>query len=258
MTRATDVSINTPMKLGLGMRITLGIVTGFYMATGIAAMAVSGYFLQTKGTSRQTIIVTDNVLRSLMAAGVYLVLNNIVGIVAILSPLKRKRWIVAYIWLVVIAMLVETGVGIWMWVRTLDINDLYGHNWRSLWSDDIKGIFQDSGSCCGYLGPTDSPVAGFGSCGSIDAYGCMVAVQTYARDYLAYIYTCLFSFVFIDVCALLSGMVLLVMRNDEERWRWSRANAILKSYQKIESKSMLNSDMQEFHFASGSISLGEK
>ncbi|KAJ2843310.1 hypothetical protein J3B02_005302 [Coemansia erecta] len=246
------------MRLSLGMKITLGTVTALYLATGIAALAVSGYFLQTKGASRQKIIVTDNVLQSLLAAGIYLILNNLVGIVAIVSPLKRKRWIVAYIWLVIIAMLVQTSVGIWMWVRTLDINDLYGYNWRNLWSDDIKSAFQDHGSCCGYLGPADRPVAGTGSCGSVDAFGCMISVQAYAQDYLAYIYTCLFGFVFIDVCALLSGMVLLLMRNDEERWRWSRANTILKTYQKIGSRHMLNSDMQGFQLSANLAFTNEK
>ncbi|KAJ2364802.1 hypothetical protein IW150_006387 [Coemansia sp. RSA 2607] len=254
ISRAIDVSPNSPMKLKLSIKLSFGIFTGIYMATGISALVVGGYFLGTKKYTRQTIIVTDNVLRSLLAAGVYIILNAFVGIAGALSPLKRKNMIVAFIWLVFIAILVETGVGIWLWIRTLDINDLYGHNWRNLWSDSIKREFQDQGTCCGYLGPNDSPISDSEYCKNPNAYGCMIAVQQYAQNYLGYIYTCLFSFVFIDIAALLSGMVLLVIRNDEERWRWSRANAIFKSMKKLKSSATLNGDMQEYRIPSANSS----
>ncbi|KAJ2001314.1 hypothetical protein GGI04_003788 [Coemansia thaxteri] len=137
-------------------------------------------------------------------------------------------------------MLVETVVGIWLWFRTLDIDDLYGHNWRHLWSDSLKATFQDRAQCCGYLGPLDSPVLASPSCQNMaQAFGCMTSVQKYAQDYLGYIYTSVFGFVFVSLGAMLSGMVLLVVRNDEERWRWTRANAIFRSMKKINSDSTL-------------------
>ncbi|KAJ2718736.1 hypothetical protein GGI07_005620 [Coemansia sp. Benny D115] len=215
------------------------------MATGIAALFVGAYYLRTDTSPRRTVILTDNILKCLMVAGVYVILNSLIGLTGSLAPLTRKAWLTCYVWLIAIAILVETGVGIWLWTRALDIHDLYGYNWRNLWTDEIKQVFQDEGKCCGYLGPSDHAMSGSGTCGQQAAFGCMLSVQHYAQDYLAYVYTCVFSFVFIDVATILSGMVLLVMRNDEERWRWSRANAIFRSMNKLgSSMTILNSEMQ--------------
>ncbi|KAJ1888325.1 hypothetical protein LPJ66_008638 [Kickxella alabastrina] len=245
--RAIDSGINSPMRIKTSVKAVFGFLLALYTATGIAALAVSGYFLNNKNSSRRTIIITDNVLHSVMAAGIYVGVNVVVGIIGSLSPLTRKRWLSAYVWLAAIAILVETGMGIWLWSRTLNIDDLHGYNWRNLWSDDIKLIFQNEGKCCGYLSPLDSPVLNSATCENIqDAYGCMTAVNNYAHNYLTYVYTCMFCFVFVDVSAMLSGMVLLVIRNDEERWRWSRTNAIFKSMKKINTDSTVNDDMQAY------------
>ncbi|KAJ2608563.1 hypothetical protein H4S08_004404 [Coemansia sp. RSA 1365] len=156
------------------------------------------------------------------------------------SPLTRKNWLISYIVFIVGAVLVETGIGIWMWSRTLDIDDLYGHNWRYLWTDDIKRSFQDKGNCCGYLNSQDSPAPGSDSCtNTAIPYGCMVSVQQYTHGYLTYIYSWLFGFVFVAIVALLAAMVLMVVRNDEERLRWSRANVIFRSLKKANSDTTL-------------------
>ncbi|KAJ2031926.1 hypothetical protein IW146_000997 [Coemansia sp. RSA 922] len=231
MMRAVDVSVNTPMEVKLSIRISFGVLLALYLGTGIAAISVGGYFIHTEENSRRSIIVTKNVIALLFVAGAYIILNALVGIIAGLSPLSRKRWLQAYVWLIVIIMFVETGVGIWLWLRTLDIDDLYGHNWRHLWSDSFKRTFQDSAQCCGYLGPLDGPVMASPSCQlpSDRAFGCMTSVQKYAQSYLTYIYTGVFVLVFLSLGAMISGMILMIVRNDEERWRWTRANAIFRS-----------------------------
>ncbi|KAJ2741957.1 hypothetical protein GGI20_004824 [Coemansia sp. BCRC 34301] len=232
--RAVNVSVSSPMSVSLSIQISFGVLLALYLGTGIAALAVGAYFIHTEENSRRSIVVTKNVIALLFVAGAYIVVNAIVGIVAGLSPLSRKRWLQAYVWLIVVTMAVETAAGIWLWLRTLDINDLYGHNWRHLWSDSFKRTFQDSAQCCGYLGPLDGPVMSSPSCQMSDhAYGCMTSVQKYAQSYLTYIYTGVFLFVFLSLGAMISGMVLIVVRNDEERWRWTRANAIFRSMKQI-------------------------
>ncbi|KAJ2357567.1 hypothetical protein GGF43_001381 [Coemansia sp. RSA 2618] len=235
-------SSNTPLTLKRSVRISFWLITTCYMATGVAALAAAGYFKSSDDASRHTVIVTDNVLNALLAAGAYTVASALIGIFGSLSPLTRKSWIIAYTWLLVLTMLVETGIGMWMWTRTLDAHGMYGYNWRHLWPDSVRRIFQDKNGCCGYLSPLDSPVLGSRACENAvpRAFGCMVAVQSYAQSYLTYIYTWLFGFVFIDVVALLAAMVLLTIRNDEERLRWSRANAIFRTLKKAKSSVALD------------------
>ncbi|KAJ2523646.1 hypothetical protein GGI11_001359 [Coemansia sp. RSA 2049] len=231
MPRAVDVTTSSPLQLKRGVQFGYGVVTACYMATGITALAVAGYFLSEHSSPKRETIVTTNVIKSLFVAGSFIILVSFVGIIGVLAPLKRKKWLVAYICLQVLTIIVETGVGIWLWSRTLDINDLYGFNWRSLWSDEMKMSYQDDYKCCGYLNPHDSPVLSSDSCRNADAssFGCTLFVHNFALDSLSYIYTYVFSFVFVDVVAMLSGMVVLTIRNDEERLRWSRANSIFKS-----------------------------
>ncbi|KAI9505262.1 Tetraspanin family-domain-containing protein [Coemansia spiralis] len=248
MLRAVEVSSDSPMRLKLSVKIGFGLVTACYMATGIAALAVAGYFISAKSSPKREIIVTKNVLKSLFAAGAYIIAVSLVGIVGAMSPLSRKRWLLAYNWLLSTTILLETGVGLWMWARTLDINGLYAFNWRNLWSSDVKQSFQDAYQCCGYLSSKDSPVLSSASCKNPDAssYGCMVFVHDYARGSLSYIYTCVFAFVLVDVVAMLAGLIVLTIRNDEERWRWSRANSIFKSMKKANPDFMMDANNEKY------------
>ncbi|KAJ2789434.1 hypothetical protein H4R20_007183, partial [Coemansia guatemalensis] len=193
--RAAEVGSDLSLKLKYSVRIGFGLVTACYMLTGISALAAGGYFMATNDTSRRSAMLTTNVLRSLLAAGIYIVISALVGVYGSLAPLTRKSWLIAYIVLIVGAVLIETGIGIWMWSRTLDIDDLYGYNWRHLWSDEIKRSFQDKANCCGYLNMHDSPAPGSASCtDTVMPYGCMVSVQQYTHGYLTYIYSWLFGF----------------------------------------------------------------
>ncbi|KAJ2558111.1 hypothetical protein EV175_000956 [Coemansia sp. RSA 1933] len=231
MLRTVDITSSSPMRLKSSVQFGFGLVTACFMATGIAALSVAGYFVSEDSSPKRETIVTTNVIKSLFVAGVFIILVSFVGITGALSPLSRKRWLLAYIWLLVVTILFETGVGIWLWSRTLDIDDLYGLNWRSLWSDAMKKSYQDDYQCCGYLNPHDSPVLSSDSCQNANesSFGCTHFVHQYALDSLGYIYTFVFSFVLVDVFAMLSGLVVLIIRNDEERLRWSRANNIFKS-----------------------------
>ncbi|KAJ1903992.1 hypothetical protein LPJ81_002756 [Coemansia sp. IMI 209127] len=226
-----DITTSSPMRLKSSVQFGFGLLAACYMATGIAALAVAGYIVSENASPKRETIVTTNIVKSLFVAGVFIIIVSLVGITGALSPLSRKRWLLAYIWLLAMTILFETGVGIWLWSRTLDIGDLYGSNWRSLWSDAMKRSYQDDYQCCGYLNPHDSPVLSSDSCQNVNesSFGCTHFVHEFALDSLGHIYTCVFSFVLVDFLAMMSGLVVLIVRNDEERWRWSRANSIFKS-----------------------------
>ncbi|KAI9474979.1 Tetraspanin family-domain-containing protein [Coemansia mojavensis] len=225
---------NAPLTLNRSVRICFGLITTLYMLSGAAELTAGGYFKATNKTSRRSVIISSSIENALLSVGSLVFASAVVGVIGALSPLSRKKWLLAYVWLIVLATLFETGIGIWMWTRTLDVNGIYSYNWRNVWPGVIKQMFQDHGHCCGYLNPLDSPAD---SCNS--AFGCVVSVQKYTQGYLTYTYTCLFAFVFVDVAALLSALVLLTIRNDEERLRWSRANAIFRSLKKAESVATL-------------------
>ncbi|KAJ2249150.1 hypothetical protein GGH98_003657, partial [Coemansia sp. RSA 454] len=216
------------LELTLSTRIAFGLITSCYMATGVYVLAVCIYFAQTSSTSRRAVIITPNILATLITAGSYTVTTALIGIYGSLSPISRKPHLIAYAFSIILNMFVSTCIGMWMWVRTLDVHSMYAYNWRHVWPNGVRRGFQDTNICCGYLSPLDSPVQGSHSCLNKDVYGCMVFVQTYAQGYLSYVYTWLFVFVVVDVVALLGVLVVLVVRNDEERLRWSRANAIFR------------------------------
>ncbi|KAJ2157130.1 hypothetical protein GGF46_004720 [Coemansia sp. RSA 552] len=224
-------SLNTPPRqLRRGVMVGFWMLAACYLATGLTSLGAGIYYRTSGDTSRRTVVVTDNVAGSFVAAGVYIVASAAAGIFGSLSLLNRKLWLTGHICSIILAMLVETSIGMWMWYRTLDVDEIYGRNWRTLWPKGVRRQFQEKGGCCGYLNPHDSPVLGTGGCKApAAAFGCMVSVQEYAQGYLTYVYTWLFVFVLVAVTALLSAMVLMAMRNDEERLRWSRANAIFRS-----------------------------
>lgn len=67
----------------------------------------------------------------------------LVGYVGAISPLKRKRFLIVFMCLLIAAMFAELGLGGVIWFKTLRMRSLYKDKWQMVWPDTLKIAFQD-------------------------------------------------------------------------------------------------------------------
>ncbi|OAQ23467.1 hypothetical protein K457DRAFT_886862 [Linnemannia elongata AG-77] len=131
--------------------------------------------------------------------------------------------LIAFVWLIVTAMLAELGLGGVIWFKTLRMRSLFHTQWVGEWSDSLKVAFQDMvryGQCCGYNDRASIVLQG--ACAAPNAFnlypGCEEKVSTFADSYLRKLYTSLFGFTLVNVVCFISTVILIQARNDEERY----------------------------------------
>lgn len=71
----------------------------------------------------------------------------LVGYVGGAAPVRFKLLLVAFVWLIVTAMLAELGLGGVIWFKTLRMRSLFHTQWVGEWSDSLKVAFQDMVRC---------------------------------------------------------------------------------------------------------------
>ncbi|KAJ2486155.1 hypothetical protein IWW37_005705 [Coemansia sp. RSA 2050] len=106
---------------------------------------------------------------------------------------------------------------IWLWTRTLNIDDKFGDMWRHTLSDNLKLSFEDEHTCCGYLNPKDSPVLASASCKIKNGYGCYLPVLFYTQIRLRGVYAGFVVFMLVVLAATVSATLQLVFTMDHER-----------------------------------------
>lgn len=67
----------------------------------------------------------------------------LVGFVGGAAPVRFKMLLIAFVWLIVTAMLAELGLGGVIWFKTLRMRSLFHTQWVGEWSDSLKVAFQD-------------------------------------------------------------------------------------------------------------------
>ncbi|KAJ2156653.1 hypothetical protein GGF46_005038 [Coemansia sp. RSA 552] len=220
------------------------------LASGIVATALGAYYINATGEAHRAFVVTAQSLRFYVFVGVYLVLDAVLGLFAAMAPLQRKRLLYAYVGLTALIIFTMLIVSIWLWTRTLNINNYYRWMWRDEWPDEIKLLFEDQHSCCGYLSRHDAPVSSSPSCRdeSIEN-GCMYPVIFYAQHCHRYIYAGLATFCLIGLCCITTGVLLILECSDEFRMRRSTSHSRQKrpasksidySQQRLSPTSMMN------------------
>ncbi|KAJ1818648.1 hypothetical protein LPJ60_004215 [Coemansia sp. RSA 2675] len=187
------------------------------LITGLSAIGVGGYFSNATGESYRVNTVTGGSLKLYIFMGVYMFLTSLLGIFASLAPLKRKRLLQAYIVLCALSIFIMMCMTIWLWTRTLNINDIFGDMWRHTWSDDLKLSFEDENTCCGYSNPKDSPVLASASCKIKNGYGCYLPVLFYTQIRLRGVYAGLVVFMLVALAATVTATLQLVFTLDHER-----------------------------------------
>ncbi|KAI8603005.1 hypothetical protein EDD21DRAFT_370294 [Dissophora ornata] len=192
-----------------------------YMITGAAAFVMGFFWLQQTGAPRDTVI-----SREIEKAGTYLgavvVATSLVGILGGTSPVRRKFFLVSFVWLIVLVMLAELGLGGMIWFKTLRMRSTFALQWVT-WADSLKIVFQDMttlsgyGQCCGYYDMKTMVVSGL--CTATSTYtGCEEKVSVFADGYLRKLYTSLFGFTVVNLFVFVSTVIVIQARNDEERY----------------------------------------
>jgi len=73
--------------------------------------------------------------------GALVAATAIVGYVGGAAPVRRKRFLLAFAWLIVAALFAELLLGGVIWFKTLRMRSLFASQWLT-WSDELKIAFQ--------------------------------------------------------------------------------------------------------------------
>jgi len=79
--------------------------------------------------------------------------TGVVGVIGGTSPIRRKLFLVSFVWLMIAVVLAELGLGGVIWFKTLRMRSLFESQWVNLWPDSLKVAFQDMvrrGALTGY------------------------------------------------------------------------------------------------------------
>ncbi|KAF9935826.1 phospholipid scramblase 1 [Modicella reniformis] len=194
------------------------------MITGIAAMIMGMVWLgQSVDGAPRDAVISREIEKIGTFIGALVAATSLVGYVGGSAPVRRKRFLIAFAWLIVTAMIAELLLGGVIWFKTLRMRSLFASQWMT-WPDSLKVAFQDMttlrgyGQCCGYRYTTQVVPTGFCETQASTVPGCEEKVTTFADLYLRKLYTSLFGFTVVNVVCFLSTVIVIQARNDEERY----------------------------------------
>ncbi|KAK3828599.1 MAG: hypothetical protein J3Q66DRAFT_323059 [Benniella sp.] len=195
-----------------------------YMLSAIAAMVMGMVWLgQSADGAPRDAVISREIEKTGTFIGALVAATAIVGYVGGAAPVRRKRFLLAFAWLIVAALFAELLLGGVIWFKTLRMRSLFASQWLT-WSDELKIAFQQMttvkgyGQCCGYKYGEHVVRSGICEVQAAMFPGCEEKVSTFADLYLRKLYTSLFGFTIVNVVCFLSTVALIQARNDEERY----------------------------------------
>lgn len=171
--------------------------------------------------------VTQNVLlgQCPLTAGVvnaiFVFVTFLLSLPAMFLPTNRG-WLRAQGWLVVICATFTLGLGVAIWVETLQtrqrLNVLWGRE-----TPLIQSLLQQKFDCCGYTNSTTPPFVQDSTClnplVAAQKGGCIGKFSSFANKFLDQIFTAAFGIVGIDFILVLCVAMVLKYRMEQERYR---------------------------------------
>ncbi|RUS15348.1 hypothetical protein BC937DRAFT_92557 [Endogone sp. FLAS-F59071] len=235
------------------MSITPGIRLAFLafalslLATGILILAVSIFWLNHPDTVRDAVVTMDLVFAGIVF-GVFTSLSTLPGLLGNLSPVRCKRSLIIYVILVVVVIAIDLSLATVVWFRSLQLRSAFAQLWAGIDrptrisfqgyafpadnpaltpmcspSSTLQGklhlrspIFQPSLVVSRLITPSSDLSNKIMYCRG--KQGCINPITAIASIQLINIYTTLYAFSAIGVLCILSGIVLIYARNDEERF----------------------------------------
>lgn len=189
-----------------------------------------GFSLTSEATKRQSPTV-GNVAQNLLldqcplTAGV---VNSIFVFVTFLYSLpalflpQNRGWLRAQGWLVVVCATFTLGLGLSVWVETLQTRKNLGIVWGRE-TPLVQSLLQQKFDCCGYHNSTSPLFVQDATClNSLVAAqkgGCIGQFSRFANKYLDQIFTAAFGMVGVDAILLLCIAMVLQYRQEQERYR---------------------------------------
>ncbi|KAF2027503.1 tetraspanin [Setomelanomma holmii] len=189
-----------------------------------------GFSLMSEQSLRNTPTVS-NVTQNLLlgqcplTAGVvnaiFVFVTFLLSLPALFLPTNRG-WLRAQGWLVVICATFTLGLGIAIWIETLQIRK----NLSVLWGREsplIQSLLQQKFDCCGYVNSTTPPFVIDSTCKNTlvaaQKGGCIGKFSSFANRYLDQIFTAAFGIVGVDFILVLCVAMVLKYRMEQERYR---------------------------------------
>ncbi|KAL8654354.1 MAG: hypothetical protein Q9210_001549 [Variospora velana] len=130
-----------------------------------------------------------------------------------------RIWLKVHSWMVLVCIMLTLVIGLDVWFSTLKTRA----NLAVMWSQEnpqIQQLLQERWQCCGYMNipfHTDStcptPVI------ALSKTNCVGPFSNYANNFLDLVFTAIFGMVALDVILLLSGLIVLKKRAEEQRYR---------------------------------------
>ncbi|KAF2257410.1 hypothetical protein BU26DRAFT_43297 [Trematosphaeria pertusa] len=152
---------------------------------------------------------------------IFIFVTFLLSLPALFLPMNRG-WLRAQGWLVVICATFTLGLGLSVWIETLQTRSDLG----SLWAKEaplMQSLLQQKFNCCGYFNSTSPPFVMDSTCLSslvaAQKGGCIAPFSTFANTYLDQIFTAAFGIVGVDMLVLLCVAMVLQYRQEQERYR---------------------------------------
>ncbi|KAF1949185.1 tetraspanin [Byssothecium circinans] len=171
--------------------------------------------------------VTENLLlgQCPLTAGavnaIFIFVTFLLSLPALFLPTNRG-WLRAQGWLVMFCAIFTLGLGLAVWVETLQTRAVLSQLWARE-TPLVQSLLQQKFNCCGYFNSTSPPFQQDGTCiNSLVAAqkgGCISKFSAAANKYLDLIFTAAFGMVGIDVILVLCVAMVLKYRQEQERYR---------------------------------------
>lgn len=204
---------------------TLMACSGIYLLSGIIIASIGGvYSMADSGEKLRVDTITHHRMIYLVFVGVYISFSSSVAIFASLAPLKRRRLLKLFAAATVLIIVFMFCLIVWLWTRTLNMNNVYRDYWREDWSETIKMTFENDNRCCGYLNPNDAPIPSSKSCqDSTIKNGCMYPVIFYVAEKTMYMYGGIITCALLGLITAGIAMTLSAYAGDQERMQWAQS-----------------------------------
>ncbi|KAF2745873.1 tetraspanin [Sporormia fimetaria CBS 119925] len=184
----------------------------------------------------------DNVARNLLldqcplTAGVvnaiFIFVTFLLSLPAFFLPTNRG-WLRAQGWLVVFCAMFTLGLGLSVWISTLQTRRKLGDMW-GVQTGEIQSLLQRKFNCCGYQNSTSPLYVEDSTClnplVAASLPGCIAPFSNFANAYLDIIFTAAFGMVGIDAILVLCIAMVIQYRMEQERYRHIDEKAGMKGF----------------------------